>query len=212
MDKMIKHGYGYGMNKWMDILSVDAIAPERGLYMFACKGDNHVLHEFYFLHKGERLFKYFEGKYGHCNGYFPVIPIDYHYIPEYSPSCQTKDWRKFNINDEIKLYGFIVLAFVEKISRKKIYYTALDISKDDKRRGWGISVTWKEYLQEKYNNIIHSGNSYFDFTGWGCYKDGYNKFHLSDTDILAYSCIFPFDEFNNIKRLIETNKFYHMIK
>lgn len=193
------------MNKWMDILSVDAIAPETGLYAFACKGDNHILHEFYFMQKGERLFKYFEGEYGHSNGYFPVIPIDYHHKPEYSPSCRTKDWRKFNINDEMTLYGFIVLAFVEKSIREKCYYAVLDIGSFDR------GSTWKESLQ-KNNNIIHSGNCFYDFIDWDCYLENYRKFHLSDINILAYSCIFPFDEFNNIKRLTKTIEFYHKIK
>lgn len=61
-NKTIRHGHGYGMNKWMDILSEDAVAPETGLYAFACRGDNYVLHKFYFMQKRERLFKYFEGQ------------------------------------------------------------------------------------------------------------------------------------------------------
>ena len=46
-----------------------------GLYLIECAGDNHPFYELYKYRKGERLWKYFEGK-KHANGLSMVKPMD----------------------------------------------------------------------------------------------------------------------------------------
>lgn len=70
------------------------IAPENGLYVFACAGDNHILFEIHRLEKGEKLWKYYEGDFEHCNGWAIVIPEAYYYLPEYEPNCI--EWMPFS--------------------------------------------------------------------------------------------------------------------
>lgn len=184
---MIKHGYGYGMNKWMDILSVDAIAPEKGLYMFACKGGHYyVHHEFYPLQKGERLFRYFEEEHRHSDNNFPVIPVAFHYVTEYSSQFVVKDWYEFDINATIHIYGFVVFALEEKMIPGKIHYAVSRIDKELKYKG----ILWKDYFMDN-NNIIQAGNCSFDISGERSIKGNHREFNMSDINIMAYSCIFP---------------------
>ena len=65
---------------WVDTFDENDLVPQSGLYIFACRGDNHIEYELYRLEKGERLWKYFTDDFAHCNGYFEVIPLAYHYI------------------------------------------------------------------------------------------------------------------------------------
>ena len=58
----------------------DETAPVSGLYLFTCRGDNHLFVESYHLDKGERLYKYFENEYEHSDGWFDVIPLAYHFV------------------------------------------------------------------------------------------------------------------------------------
>lgn len=65
---------------WTTIKSKDDVAEITGIYSFACYGDNHIENETYFLHKGERLWKYFEGAYEHAQGCFDIEPFAYHAV------------------------------------------------------------------------------------------------------------------------------------
>ena len=59
------------------------LVPQSGLYIFACKADNHIEYELYRLEKGERLWKYFTDDFAHYDGYFDVEPLAYHFIGLY---------------------------------------------------------------------------------------------------------------------------------
>lgn len=78
---------------WTEIYDSDMIAPKTGLYVFACRCDNHVTLELYRLNEKEKLWKYFTEEFVHFDGYIRVIPLAYHYICDYSDKsvCQ---WEK----------------------------------------------------------------------------------------------------------------------
>ena len=63
---------------WAKIKSKDDVAEITGIYSFACYGDNHIEYETYFLHKGEKLWKFFEEEYEHVQGCFTIEPFAYH--------------------------------------------------------------------------------------------------------------------------------------
>ena len=57
------------------IISKDVTTSIDGLYLIECADDNHNFYELYKYRKGERLWKYFEGK-KHANGLSMVKPMD----------------------------------------------------------------------------------------------------------------------------------------
>lgn len=69
---------------WKEILDVNDIVPEDGIYVIACRGDMHLIFEIYNLKKGDRFWDLYEGENSHCNGWAIVDCLAYHYIPEYS--------------------------------------------------------------------------------------------------------------------------------
>lgn len=69
---------------WTKICDSDMTVPKTGLYVFACRCDNHVALELYRLNEKEKLWKYFTEEFVHFDGYFRVIPFAYHYIDYYS--------------------------------------------------------------------------------------------------------------------------------
>lgn len=69
---------------WIDTYDKNDLVPQSGLYIFACKADNHIEYESYRLEKGERLWKYFIDDFTHYDGYFDVIPLAYHFIGLYA--------------------------------------------------------------------------------------------------------------------------------
>lgn len=44
---------------WIDIIEEDEVAPQSGIYLFTCRGDNHLITELYHLDQGERFYKFF---------------------------------------------------------------------------------------------------------------------------------------------------------
>ncbi len=68
---------------WIDILEEDEVAPKSGVYLFACRGDNHLIAELFRLEQGDKLYKYFEEDYYHSNGHVRVIPLAYHLVEEF---------------------------------------------------------------------------------------------------------------------------------
>lgn len=62
-------------------VEVDTIAPCNGVYVFWCRGDNHMILEVYPLLEGERLWDYFEGENEHLNGWHIVKPEMYYFVP-----------------------------------------------------------------------------------------------------------------------------------
>lgn len=87
---------------WIDIIEDDATAPQNGIYLFTCRGDNHLITELYYLNQGERLYKFFEGEFRHSNGWFEVIPLAYHFVSDYNSDTLCPSWSE--IPEELK-YG-----------------------------------------------------------------------------------------------------------
>lgn len=65
---------------WTKIEDKTMLAPKRGIYVFTCLGDNHLVYEVYKMEKGEPLWMYFSDKFSHMNGHFTVEPIAFHYV------------------------------------------------------------------------------------------------------------------------------------
>lgn len=82
---------------WKNIYSQEDVTPRKGIYIFACRGDNHLVFECYQMEKGELLWKYFIGEYAHCDGWLDVEPLSYHVIDNYSES--SLEWKTY-INEE----------------------------------------------------------------------------------------------------------------
>ena len=61
--------------------------------MFACRGDNHLVFEPYQLDEGERLWKYFEGRYAHGSMIMVNDPIAFHFVEPYS--IDASEWMRF---------------------------------------------------------------------------------------------------------------------
>lgn len=81
---------------WVDILNDNDIAPADGLYVFACRGDNHIYTEIFMMKQGERLCKYFSNEYAHCNGWLEVIPLAYHIVD----TCEIEHNQKWDRSTE----------------------------------------------------------------------------------------------------------------
>ena len=107
----------YSFNKDANgIISKDVTTSINGLYLIECAGDNHPFYELYKYRKGERLWKYFEGKHEHTNGLSVAQPINTISISE-----TDTEWRRGEIapvhsglyivayafqNDEEAYYGY----------------------------------------------------------------------------------------------------------
>ena len=79
---------------WIDIFDKNDLAPESGVYLFTCRGDNHLITELHSLEKGEPLYKFFEGDYSHSNGWFTVIPLAYHRVSDLKSGISEYGWTK----------------------------------------------------------------------------------------------------------------------
>ena len=93
---------------WIEIHDTSEVAPEDGVYVFACRGDNHHEYEMYKMNKGDKLWKFFEGEYTHMNGWFEVVPIAYHYIGFYPEESAWIPLNDFSISDSLDEYEVVV--------------------------------------------------------------------------------------------------------
>ena len=75
---------------WKYIFNQDDVAPQKGIYVFACRGDNHLVFEVYQLNKGDKFYKYFEGEFAHSDGWLGVDPLAFHYVYPYTEKAI--DW------------------------------------------------------------------------------------------------------------------------
>lgn len=55
---------------------------EDGIYLVACRGDNHILYEIHEYHQGQRFWEFFEGENVHSDGWFTVEPMGYYRLPK----------------------------------------------------------------------------------------------------------------------------------
>ncbi len=113
---------------WKDILKGDDAAPIDGVYVIACRYDNHLGFEIYGLKKGYRFWKLYENENAHWDGYYPIDCLAYFIIPEYGP--------------EQILWGDIIT------NRQSVSVFAVQ-KKDDieyalSYQGWGMGKTFEE--------------------------------------------------------------------
>lgn len=85
---------------WVEILDDKDTVSSDGLYVFACRGDNHIYIEMYMMKQGELLYKYFSDEYMHRNGWVHVIPLAYHFVDTYAIE-QNKRWNRSVENLEV---------------------------------------------------------------------------------------------------------------
>ena len=85
------------------LISKDVTTSIDGLYLIECADDNHNFYELYKYRKGERLWKYFEGK-KHANGLSMVKPMD---ITSIVLEADT-GWKR---GETAPLYGLYIVAY-----------------------------------------------------------------------------------------------------
>lgn len=66
--------------EWVKI-EENSIAPKDGIYLFLCKGDNHLFYEVHELIKGTSLMWNFQDERLHKDFWTIAKPIYYYYIP-----------------------------------------------------------------------------------------------------------------------------------
>lgn len=96
---------GRGAGKWNYIMSEDLKTPLEGFYIIACAGDMNLVHEFYKLEKGIRIWDLYSGENEHGNK-----PLAFHYIPYYHEGSM--EWENFDNNFPLKHAGSIISAFI----------------------------------------------------------------------------------------------------
>ena len=92
---------------WIEIFNKEVTAPKSGIYVFACRGDNHLEFEMYRMYKGERLWKYFENEYAHMNGWFEVDPLAYYFVEFYPEENQWQPFDSFSEEDSCNNYEIV---------------------------------------------------------------------------------------------------------
>lgn len=66
--------------EWVKIEG-DIVIPTDGIYVFLCRGDNHLFYEIHELCQGVPLLRDFQGENLHFDSWFSVKPLYYYYIP-----------------------------------------------------------------------------------------------------------------------------------
>lgn len=92
---------------WIEIFNTEATAPKSGIYIFACRGDNHLEFEMYRMYKGERLWKYFENENAHMNGWFRVDPLAYYFVEFYPDDAQWLPCDSFSEDESYQRYEIV---------------------------------------------------------------------------------------------------------
>lgn len=95
---------------WNDFFGSNTVAPETGLFLMACRGDNHLVFELMKYKKGDRFWELYEGANEHYNGWFEVDPLAYHYIPIYSPE-NNSNWANYETSEKILGKGIYIFAY-----------------------------------------------------------------------------------------------------
>lgn len=70
--------------QWTEILDYNDTAPFNGLYIIACRGDNHIVYELYKLVKGDRFADKYIGNNSHSDGWLCVECLAYIYCDDFS--------------------------------------------------------------------------------------------------------------------------------
>lgn len=64
---------------WHEVTE-ETVAELSGIYLFLCRGDNHLLYEVYEVPKGFYLMSNFISNYEHSDGWTVIKPLYYYYV------------------------------------------------------------------------------------------------------------------------------------
>lgn len=142
-------------NYWVDVFDDNDTIPEDGYYLFACRGDNHLEYELYYLRKGDNPFANFEGENSHLNGWFVVDPLAYHRVKEGS-----EHWIKASGFDPSESYDVVFIVRGanqdDKSDTLKEYISLCDrFAFDDIEFRDSISEVYPLFLYTESNHVIH---------------------------------------------------------
>lgn len=88
---------------WVETWDNKELAQRTGLHLFACRGDNHLITEIYWLNEGDPLWKYFQKEFAHSNGRERVIPLAYHCVDKYRPDESDADiWQNPRCKESVR--------------------------------------------------------------------------------------------------------------
>ncbi len=98
--------------QWTEILDYNDTAPFNGLYIIACRGDNHIVYELYKLVKGDRFVDKYIGNNSHSNGWFCVECLAYIYCDDFSvnPHIWENRLRPVETYNHIMIYVLNVIS------------------------------------------------------------------------------------------------------
>lgn len=118
---------------WRIIASSDYVMPDDGVYLIACRGDNHIEYEIHEYHRGQRFWDFFEDEKAHHNGWFIVEPMGYYRLP------QLKNWK------------------VDNKPQQPDFYVVAILDNEDVAIEYGYAYNWDESDSEE---IIDRGLKY----------------------------------------------------
>lgn len=164
---------GTGPNEWTYIFSTNAKAPQSGIYVIACRGDNNnIIFEFYYIKKSECFWSYFTGENSHYDGYFEIEPIAFHFVPIFNRNSML--WTPFEYKSK-KHFGsaICIRVFTENHEQKKT--RVIDTGQGK----------YETIQIGSYNDLSQSSCFYYDAT-YCHYKDEYHLwyFHYEYDNIL----------------------------
>ena len=107
------------------------IVEKDGLYIFACRYDNHLDYEAYFLNKGEKYWKYFIDEFSHSDGWMTIDPLAVHYIPPYDKDNNT-GWANISQGCYDRRTNLCIVAYtLDNQIKYAFYHSDLDPIEDD---------------------------------------------------------------------------------
>lgn len=190
---------GKGFSQWTYIFSNDIKSDEDGLYLIACRGDNHLVFELLNLKKNTCFWDFYSGENTHYDGWFIVEPLAFHKIPFLKK--ETEEWEFFNFDKKMQNEciathsGIYIRAFVldnpdksdsndnSFLYTKKLFYDIMNLSS-------GINY---DYVICNYGNDLFNDHYFYceyDFT-----VEYQNK--TVEKKYIAYTCLKEFTDNNH---------------
>lgn len=130
-------------SSWTIISSSDFVMPVDGVYLVACRGDNHIEYEIHKYQRGQRFWEFFEGENAHLNGWFCVEPMGYYRLP------LLKYWK---VNKKPQGPDFYVVAILDNNDVVKEYGYAFNWNKFDSNEIVGRGLKYKLLPHEAFGD------------------------------------------------------------
>lgn len=185
----------YSFNKDANgLISKDTTTSIDGLYLIECTSDNHIFYELYKYRKGERLWKYFEGK-KHTNGLSMVKPMN---ITNIVLEADT-EWRQGEIAPAYSGLYIVAYAFQNNVETYYGYHstyggteTQLSIQYDKKNYAL-IYAAQGENFRDLLMNLVKSRG----------FKSKNDEIEWENAMVLAYYIVRDDTELISIKKDIQ---------